>query len=372
MPIERERKFIVNLDQAHQLTDGLEPIHITQHYLSAETSPQELRIRQMVDMAKTAAHLTTLKQGHGEYRSETETELFAPAYLALRALSLGAVVKDRFTLHHPGLTLDRYRSGPTRLYSVLELEQTPGTPDIGLFDSTSLSVGSLTEVTGIPDLSNRRLATPTERAERAMSPAASIEQIFDIIAGKQQPGRPTIITLSGPSGSGKTTALDKFRAEYGDHCTTISTDDYYIGKRLMRSRMPEGHTENFDHPAAIDTARLARDLRTLSAGKSIEKPLYDMRCSEPHTVTETIAPNNVIIVEGIVANLPEVRTASDLSLLITAPVDERLRRRIERDTTRTGYSAEQTLNVFMNHVEPSYQEYYAAHDSMVDYQINDD
>ena len=65
MPIERERKFIVNLDQAHQLTDGLEPIHITQHYLSAETSPQELRIRQMVDMAKTAAHLTTLKQGGG-------------------------------------------------------------------------------------------------------------------------------------------------------------------------------------------------------------------------------------------------------------------------------------------------------------------
>lgn len=370
MPIERERKFMVNLDQAHQLTDGLTPTHITQHYLSPTNTPYELRVRRAASDFADPSYTTTVKQGYGEYRHETEVPLRAESYQTLGALSLGSVFKNRFGLYQPGLTLDTYRQGPARLFGgILELEQTAATPDIGLFDPTSLGVGNFTEITGLPDISNRNLATIVEQKEQTMPPTASFEQIIGMIDSKQQADRPTIITLSGPSGSGKTTILDKFRAQYGASCTTISTDDYYIGKTLMRSRMPEGHTENFDHPAAIDTARLASHLQALSAGHSIEKPLYDMKRSEPINFAETITPNSVIIVEGIAANLPQVRAASDLSLLITAPMHTRLQRRIARDTTRKGYSAEQTLGVFMNHVEPSYQTYYAEHDSAVDYQI---
>lgn len=205
-----------------------------------------------------------------------------------------------------------------------------------------------------------------------MPAIASLEQIQNIIEDIRQASWPTIITLSGPSGSGKTTLLDTFRATYGVSCTTISTDDYYIGKTLMRTKMPEGHTGNFDHPAAIDTTRLARDLQALKTGKSIEKPLYDMKHSEPISSTETVIPNDLIIIEGLAANLPEIRELSDLSVLVTAPIDERLRRRMERDVTRKGHAAEETLNIFMNHVEPSYQAYFAPHDAKVDYRIEGD
>lgn len=368
MPIERERKFITSIDQAKQLTEGLIPTHLTQHYLSPAGVDHELRIRRAASEFTDPIFTTTLKQGHGEYRQETENLLAPTAYLALSALSHGAILKNRHALNLPGLTLDTYRSGPARLYGVLEIEQTEQTSDIGLFDPRSLGVGDITEVTGLPYFSNRYLATTIEQTEPTMTKTASLPEIYDQI--ESLPGKPAIITLGGPSGSGKTTILEQFHARYGDRCTTISTDDYYIGKTAMRTRMPEGHTTNFDHPAAIDTARLARDLASLRACQTIEKPLYDMLHSEPIGWSEAVAPNDIIIVEGLAANLPEIREHSDLTLALSAPVEERLRRRIERDTTRKGHAPEQTLDVFMNYVEPNYQTYFAPHDAEVDYQID--
>lgn len=369
MPIERERKFITNIDEARLLTDGLLPHYITQHYLSPAEADRELRIRRTASNFTDPTYATTIKQGHGEYRQETEISLLAESYLPLSTLSLGIVLKNRYHLPQPGLTLDTYRSGPVRFYGILELEQVAGAGDIGLFDPQSLGLDHLTEVTGLPDFSNRSLAATIERKEPKMPATASIEQIHDLIDKIRLVSQPAIITLSGPSGSGKTTILDDFKSKYGQDCTTISTDDYYIGKTLMRTKMPAGQATNFDHPAAIDTARLARDIECLRRGESISKPLYDMKRSEPIGFAEIVTPNNIIVIEGIAANLPEIRELSDLSLVITAPVDERLRRRMERDVERKGHTAEETLDIFMNHVEPSYQAYFAPHDAEADYQI---
>ena len=370
MPIERERKFIASIHQTHILTEGIHPSKVTQHYLSPRETDHELRIRRMASDFADPVFTTTLKQGHGEYRQETERFLFPTAYQTLSLISLGTVLKNRYELGQPGLTLDTYRSGQARLFGVLELEQTEHASDIRLFDPEALRVGRLTEVTGLPDFSSRSLALDTDRKEHVMSETAVLEQIYDHIEALKSPSQPTIMTLGGPSSSGKTTILEQFRSRYGNRCTTISTDDYYIGKTLMRTRMPEGHTTNFDHPAAIDTARLARDLEALRAGKTIEKPLYDMLRSEPVAWAETITPNDLIIVEGLAANLPELRECSDLSLTLSAPVEERLRRRMERDTTRKGHTPEQTLDIFMNYVEPNYQTYFAPHDAEADYQID--
>lgn len=369
MSIERERKFIIDINQAHQLKGNVVPHHLTQHYLSLSDASDELRIRRIASDFTDPAYVTTLKQGSGEYRQETEIPLLASAYLALSALSQSYIYKHRYDLNLPGLTLDTYRAGPARLYGVLELEQTIDTPDIGLFDPKSLGIDDLTEVTGRPDFSNRHLATSTKRKELPMPPHVNLVQLYPIIEKIRQNTRPTIITLSGPSGSGKTTLLKTLRATYGADCATISADDYYIGRTAMRTHMPEGHTTNFDHPAAIDASRLARDLAALRAGHTITKPLYDMKRSEPIAWDETITPRDIVIVEGIAANLPAIRQQSDLSLVVTAPIDERLRRRMARDIDRKGHAPEETLDIFMNHVEPSYQAYFAPHDTQVDYII---
>ena len=95
-----------------------------------------------------------------------------------------------------------------------------------------------------------------------------------------------------------------------------------------------------------------------------------MKSSEPSGLYETVTPNDIIIIEGIAANLPAIRQLSDHSLTLSTPVEERLRWRIARDITRKGQTLEQVLSIFMNHVEPSYQAYFAKHDAAADYTIS--
>ena len=366
MPTERERKFIANVDQVSVLTEGLHPADITQHYLSSEDSINELRIRQTAHDRKRPTYRSTLKNGRGEYRDEVEVSLLTGSFTELSKISIARLTKRRYDLG-PGLTLDTYLSGPKRFYSTLEIEQSNTTGDIGLFDPEDLGVGSLIEVTGVPLYTSRNLATRIEQ-NNTMPPTITLDQAYDFIDAF--PNADThVVTLSGPSGSGKTTILDQFHTRYGENYTTISTDDYYIGKRRMRTHMPHGHETNFDHPDAIDIKRLASDIVTLKAGNPITKPIYDMKSSEPSGLYETVIPNDIIIIEGIAANLPAIRQLSDLSLTLSAPVEERLRRRIARDITRKGQTPEQVLSIFMNHVEPSYQKYFAKHDAGADYTV---
>lgn len=369
MSIERERKFITSIDQAHQLAGDRSPTHITQHYLSPTDTDDELRIRSLVSGFTDSAYVATIKQGHGEYRLETEIPLLATAYLTLSTQALATLLKNRYELPTPGLTLDRCHGEPASSFGILELEQMEAAPDIGLFDPRSLNVGDMTEVTGLPDFSSRSIATPIAHAERESLPLEyAFATIKDLL--RRSDNHPVIITLSGPSGSGKTTLLSTFTKRFGDACTFISTDDYYIGRTAMQTKMPEGHATNFDHPAALNTTQLARDIQALRAGHTINRPHYDMTISEPTGQTTATRPTPLIIIEGLAANLPTIRENSDLSITLTSPIQERLRRRMERDITRKGHTPERTLDIFMNHVEPSYQTYFAPHDNETDITIS--
>lgn len=368
MTIERERKFILNIDQVRQLTDGINPSNLTQHYFSQTEAPSELRTRRTESPLGDPKHTATRKQGYGECREETEIYLQQQAFDATSHLAVASLHKRRFNIDDTNsITVDTFMSSRSRLYSVLEVEQQPQASDIGLFDPNSLKIGQISEVTGLPDFSSRALATETSDKPVETTP---IEHVLEELRSRlSKASSPLIATLSGPSASGKTTILEAIEKDFGNNCTLLSTDDYYIGKTAMATTMPNGHQANFDHPAAIDIKRLAKDIAALKEGHAIEQPVYDMLVSEPKLETANKTPSTLIIIEGIAANLPEIRQLSDLPIALTAPLSERLERRIARDSTRKGYSAEQTLDVFMNHVEPSYQEYYAPHDKLAEYTI---
>lgn len=178
-----------------------------------------------------------------------------------------------------------------------------------------------------------------------------------------------VITISGPSGSGKTHFVKALQREFPDSLV-VGTDNYYIGKTRMKKEMPAGQELNFDHPEAIDTERLAEDIRQLQAGDAIDMPHYDMLISEPLPQTTHLLPKPLIIVEGLVANCPTLRNLSNLSIRVTAPFEVRLTRRIERDKTRKNHTPEETKEYMLNIVEPAYERYFQTNDTGVDFSIS--
>ncbi|MEO5949669.1 MAG: hypothetical protein ABIP74_04655 [Candidatus Saccharimonas sp.] len=178
-----------------------------------------------------------------------------------------------------------------------------------------------------------------------------------------------IVTISGPSGSGKTTVVHQLTAALGEPIALLHTDDYYIGKTRMQTEMPSGETLNFDHPASLELTRLAQDITKLRDGATIESPIYDMAVSEPTSNTRTIHPAQVIMVEGIAANIDEIRMLSDISIYVTAPVEVRLQRCIQRDAIRNLRSESEVRQHFETNVVPSYEKYFQIADANADFTL---
>jgi uridine kinase len=141
-----------------------------------------------------------------------------------------------------------------------------------------------------------------------------------------------IIAICGGSCSGKTTMARQFR----DACI-LSMDDFYKGKSVMKEPY------NFDEPDSIDFKKIADVLRELKKGvKKIQIPNYNMKTSEQDG-TKTLTSNKLIIFEGIFSlYTQELRDLCDLKIYLDIPVDERLRRRIDRDVEK-GRSAIETM-----------------------------
>lgn len=180
---------------------------------------------------------------------------------------------------------------------------------------------------------------------------------------------PLVVTISGPSGSGKTTIVHELIDALDMPIALVHADDYYIGKIRMKTEMPLGNELNFDHPASIDLAKLAQDIVSLQANHAVSSPIYDMAASEPTSQTRVIQPARVIIIEGIAANLDEIRSHSDFSICVTAPLAERIRRCITRDNTRNLREEHEVIAHFTHVVAPSYDTYFKHADEQADFEV---
>src|SRR5689334_12499706 len=99
------------------------------------------------------------------------------------------------------------------------------------------------------------------------------------------------------SGSGKTTLAEAVAEELG--AALLRTDDYY--RPLDHLTYEERCEINFDHPDAVDGARMADHLRLLLQGQGIEVPDYDFTRHTRGDHVRRIEPNEYVVVEGIFA-----------------------------------------------------------------------
>lgn len=150
------------------------------------------------------------------------------------------------------------------------------------------------------------------------------------------PHRPLIIGIGGCSGSGKTTLARELAAQL--NATLLPLDFYY--RDLGHLSPADRALQNFDHPDSIEHTLLIEHIASLTHRNPIERPIYDFATHTrvPHR-TETVAPAEVILVEGILAlHYEELRRLYDFSIYVNAPHDLCLIRRIFRDTHERGRS----------------------------------
>jgi uridine kinase len=162
-----------------------------------------------------------------------------------------------------------------------------------------------------------------------------------------------LVAITGGSGSGKSTLAEALLAALRPGaCALISEDWYY--RDVPPGADPAHH--DFDDVAARDHALLIAHLAALKAGQTISAPAY---CFIRHARLPggpAVAPAEVVILEG--AHLlcdPQLAALFDLRVYLDTPSDVRFIRRLLRDQSERGRSADSVVSQYLATVRPAHE-----------------
>lgn len=175
-----------------------------------------------------------------------------------------------------------------------------------------------------------------------------------------------IIGIAGGTGSGKTTVVSKILQNLNaNEVNVLSQDNYYHDNTHLS--LQEREKLNYDHPKSIDFDLLVKHVQALKNGESIEQPIYSF---VTHTRTGNhvlVEPREVLIVEGIlVLTSKELLKEFDLKVFVHADNDERLIRRIRRDTQERGRDLEEVFHRYQTTLKPMHDEFIEPSKSYAD------
>jgi len=176
-------------------------------------------------------------------------------------------------------------------------------------------------------------------------------------AREYNPLPPVIIGIAGGSGSGKTTVAHRVReACPGKTIQIIHHDSYYHDNSQLpldkRARI------NYDHPNAFETTLLVEHLRMLQRGETVAVPRYDYSIHSRLIETERCEPADIVFVEGIlVLESAALRELMDIRLYVDVDADERVLRRLLRDTAERGRTMESVITQYLGVVRPMHLQF---------------
>jgi len=160
-----------------------------------------------------------------------------------------------------------------------------------------------------------------------------------------------IIAICGGSGSGKTTLARKFVG-----AAVLSTDSFYKDISVLKPR--KDGTFDFDIPSSVDLEECAAACVKLAGGEDVTIPVYDMLSCTRTGEQIVVAPSRqIVIIEGIFSFHSPIRDVATLKIFIDTPIDQRMARRIRRDSER-GRSTMDTIRHSLQ-VEDAYTHYIA-------------
>ena len=166
-----------------------------------------------------------------------------------------------------------------------------------------------------------------------------------------------VIGIAGGTGSGKTTVVNKILQQLNaEGVNVLSQDNYYHDNQNLT--LSEREVLNYDHPKSIDFDLLIKHVKALKNREPIEQPIYSFVTHSRTGDHVLIDPKNVLIVEGIlVLTNPELLKEYDLKVFVHADSDERLIRRIRRDTQERGRDLQEVLHRYQTTLKPMHQEF---------------
>jgi uridine kinase len=195
-----------------------------------------------------------------------------------------------------------------------------------------------------------------------VSEALHEQRIAQIAEQVHQEEEVRLVLIAGPSASGKTTFSKRLSVQLlaqGIQPFPLALDNYFVD----REKTPRDVNGNYDFEVleALDISLFNTHLQALMQGEEVQLPYFDFLAGRRRKGEKVqLGPDHVIIVEGIhglnprlVTGVPDERiyriyvsalTQLNIDRHNRVPTtDTRLIRRIVRDATYRGYTAEDTL-----------------------------
>jgi len=167
--------------------------------------------------------------------------------------------------------------------------------------------------------------------------------------------KPLMVGIAGGTCSGKTTLAASLALALPEtSISSIQFDSYY--RPIGHLSLEERSEVNFDHLDSLDIELFARHLALLREGEGVPVPVYDFTSHTRTSRVSRVEPEQVVIVEGILLLAePLLVDYLDLKVFLDVDADIRLARRVIRDMSERGRSAQSVIEQYLKSVRPMHE-----------------
>jgi len=169
--------------------------------------------------------------------------------------------------------------------------------------------------------------------------------------------KPLTIGVAGGSGSGKSTVVAALVEAVGPENVALLPHDAYY-RPYSELSIDDRRRLNWDHPDRLETELVVRHLSDLSAGTSIERPVYDFSTYSRLPQSEHVEARVVVILDGIlILTEPALRDLLDIKVFVDTDADIRFIRRLRRDIVERGRELSSVIEQYLKTVRPMHLDF---------------